>query len=99
MIFNLVVFITASIYWYMTGHYTASILGYAVLFMYSEKLAFGAILVAGAGISAIVYGFWYDYFAYKAGDDVLQHGMGIIYMLVLYIKAKKLFNNDEFSLD
>ncbi|MCD6433237.1 MAG: hypothetical protein J7L21_04275 [Sulfurimonas sp.] len=99
MIFNIVFFITASTYWYMTGHYLPAIIGYVVLLMFSEKLTFHTMLVASIGISSIIYYFWSDYFMYKAGDDVLQHGMGIIYMLLLYIKAKKIFDWDELALD
>lgn len=99
MIFNLMVLITASFYWYSTGHVVPAILGYILLLMFQDKLAFSAILMAGAGISAVSYCFWLDYFAYQAGDVVLHHGTGIIYILVLFIKAKKIFDNDEFSLD
>ncbi|MDA7816913.1 hypothetical protein N9A28_01835 [Sulfurimonas sp.] len=99
MIFNIMLFIAASTYWYLTGHATPAVIGYILILMYKEDLAFVSILTAGAGISAVVYCFWLDFFEYKVGDEVLVYGMGIIYMLVLYIKARKLFYNDEFSLD
>jgi len=93
------VFITASLYWYSTGHAFPAILGYILLLMYKDKLAFSAILMAGAGISAVVYCFWLDYFAYQAGDEDLHHSTGIIYMLVIFLKAKSIFENNTFSLD
>lgn len=99
MIFNIMLFITASVYWYLTGHATPAVIGYILLLMYTERLAFSAIMTAGAAISAVVYCFWLDFFAYQEGDAVFHHGIGIVYMLVLYIKAKKLFDNDELSLD
>ena len=99
MIFNLMLLITASFYWYSTGHVVPAILGYILLLMFKDKLAFSELLMAGAGISAVTYCFWLDYFDYQAGDAYLHHGVGIIYMLVLYVKARRIFNNDEFSLD
>jgi hypothetical protein len=89
----------ASVYWYFTGHAVPALIGIVILFMYTEKLAFGALLIAGAAISSIIYYFFSDFFAYESGDDVLQYGTGIMYMLVIWLKARRIFNNDEFGLD
>jgi len=92
-------FIVASIYWYFSGHATPAIIGYVMLLMFSERVYFVAILTGGAGISSVIYYFYSDFFAYSAGDDILQYGVGVLYMLILFIKAKRIFDNDEFSLD
>ena len=98
MIFNIIFFIMASVYLYYTGHAVPALIGIVILFMYTEKLAFVALLTAGAAISSIIYYFFADFFAYEAGD-VLQYGTGIMYMLVIWLKARRIFNNDEFGLD
>ena len=58
MIFNIMLFVTAITYWYLTGHVTPAIIGSLLPFMYTERLAFPAILTAGAAISAVIYCFW-----------------------------------------
>lgn len=99
MIFNIIFFIMASIYWYSTGHVVPAVIGYMMLLMFTEELSFIALLMAGVAISSVIYFYWADFFAYKAGDNVLQHGAGIIYMLVIWLKARRIFNNDDFTLD
>jgi hypothetical protein len=99
MIFNLMFFITALFYWYTTSHIIPALIGCLILLMFNEKFSFLSLLTVGVAISSIIFCFWLDYSAYQPDDDVLQHGVGIIYMLVLYIKAKKIFDNDEVSLD
>jgi hypothetical protein len=95
MIFNIMLFITASLYWYVTDHATPAIMGYILLLIFIERFSFFAILTAGATILAVVYYLWSD----LSNDETLRYAIEIIYIIVLYIKAIKLFNNDELSLD
>ena len=99
MIFNFMLFITASVYWYMTGHALPAIIGYLVLLMFHEKLAFYTIIMSGVGIGTIIYLFWLDYSTEQVSYATSEHGLGVIYMFVLLIKAKKIFDWDDMALD
>lgn len=98
MIFNFMLFVTATTYWYMTGHIAPVLIGYVALLMFQEKLAFYAVLLLGIGISSIIYMFYFDY---SVGEVVRtsEYGIGVIYMLVLFVKAKRVFDWDDVSLD
>ena len=98
MIFNIMFLITASLYWYFTGHVLPVFIGTVVLFLYTEKLAFAGIVIGGFTILSIIYYFFVDFFTYDNGET-LNYGIGVIYMLIVYIKVRKLFNNDDLALD
>jgi len=94
------VFLMASVYWYFTGHSVPTYFGFILLLsLYNDRLYFATLVLCAMTISAVIYYFWLDFFAYQPGDEILQHGAGIIYMLVIFLKAKKVFNNDQLSLD
>ncbi len=101
MLLNLLVIIVASTYWFYTGHSVPAFIGFAMLLtLYNEKLYFTTLILSAVAVSSVVYYFWSDYLAFKAGEAVIiEVGTGVIYMLVLLIKAKSVFDNDTFSLD
>lgn len=100
MIFNVLLFMIACIYWFYTGHDIPAYFGFLLLLsLVNDKLYFATLILCAMTITAVIYYFWIDFFAYKPDDDIFQHGTGIIYMLVVFIKAKRVFDNDEFLLD
>lgn len=100
MLLNFLVIIVASTYWFYTGHSVPAFIGFAILLtLYNEKLYFTTLVLSAVAVASVVYYFWSDYLAFKEGEGVIEVGTGVIYMLVLLIKAKSVFDNDTFSLD
>ena len=100
MALNFLVVVVKCTYWFYTGHNVPAFIGFVMLVtLYNEKLYFTTLILSALAIVSVVYYFWSDYFAYKAGEGVIFLGSGVLYMLVLLIKAKSVFDNDSFSLD
>ena len=98
MIFNILLFIMACTYWFYTGHDIPAYFGFALLLsLYSDKMYFSTLILCSMTITAVIYFFWIDYFS--VDNDVLQFGTGIMYMLVVFMKAKRIFDNDQITLD
>ena len=100
MIFEMLFFIVASIYWYITGHFVPAVFGYAfaLVFMYDDELYIASYALGILALFSVVYFFYSDYFSTDSTDGI-GSAICIIYMLVILIKAKKIFDNDAISLD
>ena len=101
MIFNIMIFIVASMYWFYSGHVIPAFLGYAFLliYIYDDELYFTAYAAGILALISVIYFFYSDYVSFESGNDALEFGMGIIYMLVILMKSKSIFDNDKVSLD
>ncbi|MCW8894216.1 MAG: hypothetical protein OQK48_00330 [Sulfurimonas sp.] len=100
MIFNIVVFLMAIIYWYLTGHIAPALFGIVLLLsLYNDELYFVTLILSAITVGAVIYYFWLDFFASKISGGILEFTPGIIYMLVIFLKAKIVFDNDNSSLD
>lgn len=96
MLLNLLVIIAGTLYWYFTGHSVPVFIGLIMLVsLYSDSLYFVSLLIAAVAISSIIYFFWVDLYSYKTGEEAFQKSIGAIYMIVLFIKAKTIFNADK----
>ena len=93
---NLLIITIAILYWFMTGHIIPAILGgfFVLVYMYDEKLYLFADILAIITLLLVIYFFFYDYFFNVVDDNVMHFGSGVLYMLVIYIKAKRIFNAD-----
>jgi len=93
---NILVFLTASLYWVMSGHFLPAILGYifVILYMYDEKLYFISDIVAILALFGVIIFFYIDYTQYKEPDSMVNFGVGVLYMIVIYLKTRAIFNND-----
>jgi len=91
---NLLVLMVSTLYWYISGHYVASLLGYLLVleYLYSEKSYMLSYAIAIVTLIAIITFFFLDYYNYKDGDGVLHFGTGILYMIVIYLKSRAIFN-------
>jgi hypothetical protein len=93
MLLNLSLLLVGGVYWYLTGHYIPAVIGLILIFsLYNDALYFASLVIAATAISSIIYFFWIDVYAYIGDEESLQYGIGIIYMLVLFLKAKSIFN-------
>lgn len=96
MLLNILIIMVGALYWYLTGHTVPVYIGLALLVsLYNDGLYFVSLVIAAIAISSIIYFFWADLYAYGASEETLHYGIGVIYMLVLFLKAKSIFNADR----
>ncbi|MDO9266259.1 MAG: hypothetical protein Q7U00_04155 [Sulfurimonas sp.] len=99
MLLNILLIIVGSVYWYYTEHAVPLFIGLALLVsLYNDSLYFTSLIISAVAISSIIYFFWADIYSYRVSTNTLHYGIGIIYMLVLFLKAKSIFNADRTSL-
>lgn len=93
---NALILIVAGLYWYMTGHAVPAVLGgfFVLVYMYDEKLYLFADILAIITLILVIYFFISDYYFNDLSEDVMHFGSGILYMIVIYLKAKRIFNAD-----
>ena len=93
---DILVFGVASAYWFFSGHMVAAILGYVFVsvFIYNDDLYFTSLILAIITILTIIFFFYHDYYFYKEGDELIGTGMGVIYMLIILLKSKSIFDAD-----
>ena len=93
---DVLVVLVASTYWFFSDHMVATFLGYTFLavFIFNDKLYFTSLILAIITILAIIFSFYYDYFFYKEGDALIGTGMGILYMIIVLLKSKSIFDAD-----
>ena len=93
---DILVFFVASVYWYMTGHAAAAILGYIFvsIFIYSDKFYFVSLVMAIITLITIIFFIFYDYNLYKEGNAISEVGISSLYMLVIFLKSRSIFNAD-----
>lgn len=93
---NLLIILVAILYWYMTGHIVPAVLGgfFVLVYMYDEKLYLFADILAILTLILVIYFFFWDYYFQEVNDGVTHFGSGILYMIVIYLKARRIFNAD-----
>jgi len=91
---NMLLVVLASAYWLTTGHMIPAIIGYliVILYFFDETFAFVAMIVAVIALLLMIYFFFVDYAYYDEGESFAQFGFSVMYMLVLYLKARSIFN-------
>lgn len=83
-------------YWYITGHYLPLILGFIFLliYLYADKLYFIALIMGIVTLISIIFFIFYDSGLENYEDVVSQVGISSLYMLVIYLKSRSIFNAD-----
>ena len=96
MFLDILVFFVASVYWYMTGHEVAAILGYVFvsIFIYSDELYFVSLIMGVVTLIAIIFFIFYDYNLYQEENAISEVGISSIYMFVIFLKSRSIFNAD-----
>ena len=96
MFLNILVFLVASTYWYITGHYIPAILGYIFMsvFLYADELYFVSLVTGVITLISIIYFILYDYNLYATEDNISQVGISILYILVIFFQSKSIFDAD-----
>ena len=92
---NLLIILTASLYWFMSGHAAPAILGYlcVAIYMYDEKFYFLTDIAAILALLSIIVYFFIDYSNYQQQDGVMHFGMAVVYMIAIYFKTSQVFDN------
>ena len=93
---NILVLFSASAYWFVTGHLLPAILGYIILFLYffDTTFAFVDLLLSIVILCVIIYFFAIDYLYKDDSSNFAQFGFSTIYMLVIFFKAKSIFDSE-----
>jgi len=93
---NMLLLVSASAYWYVTGHFLPAILGYLVLVLYFFDTTFAMfdLVLSILVLLIIIYFFVVDYYIDEKPDDFAQYGFSVIYMLVIFFKSRSIFNAD-----
>ena len=93
---NMLVLVSASAYWFVTGHMLPALLGYAILVLYFLDTSFGILDLALSVITlvVIIYFFVIDYWVEDEVSNFAQFGFSTIYMLVIFFKAKSIFDSE-----
>lgn len=80
----------------MNGHMVPAVLGYVFVFLYmlDERLYLLSDLLAIVTLLMIPLYFYLDYYEYNVDVNNIHFGIGVIYMLVIYFKARQIFDND-----
>jgi len=97
---NFLVIISASLYWFMSGHIVPAVLGYVFVLLYilDERLYMFSDLLAIITLLMIPGYLYYDYYYLNVPYENDHFGMGVIYMFVIYFKVRQIFNNDDESI-
>ncbi len=96
MLLNILIIMIGFFYWYLTEHTVPVYIGLALLVsLYSDSLYFVSLVISAIAISSIIYFFWADLYSFRVGEETLHYGVGVIYMLALFLKAKTIFNADR----
>ncbi len=90
--FNIIIFMVASTYWYYTGYALPAFFGYAfvMVFVYDEELYFISYILGILTLISIIF------FFFKDGGVSLGHGISILYMIVILLKSKIIFDNNDY---
>jgi len=91
---NILVIVSAILYWFTTEHYIPAILGVVIVFLYffDETFAFVTLVLSVIALLMIIVLFFIDYYYFKVGDDTMTLGISVLYMGVIYFKSKSIFN-------
>ncbi len=89
---DILVFIVAFLYWYVTGHYLPVILGsiFMLLFLYADELYFVSLIMGAITLLSIVFFIFYN----QPSEEVAisQVGITALFMIVIFFKSKSIFN-------
>ncbi|RLA79626.1 MAG: hypothetical protein DRG78_12585 [Epsilonproteobacteria bacterium] len=93
---DLLVVLVASTYWYITGHYTPPILGFVFLliFLSADKFYFVSLVMGIITLLSIILFIFLDNYFFRDETAVSQVGISVLYILVIYLKARSIFNAD-----
>lgn len=91
---NILLFVVASTYWYITGHEVPTILGYLfmLVFLYADKLFFISLITGIITLLSIIYFTFFDKSSFGEVDGISQVGISVLYMLVIFFQSKSIFN-------
>ena len=92
---NMLVLVSAFLYWFATSHFIPAILGFLIVFLYffDNSFAFIALLLSIVALFLMIVFFFIDYYYFKESDNFAQFGFSVLYMGVLYFKSKSMFES------
>ena len=97
---NVLVLISGSLYWLMSGHMIPAVLGYlfVMLYMLDERLYLLSDILAIITFLIMLGYLYHDFYYLDISYKDTHFGAGLIYMFVIYLKARQIFDNDDESI-
>ena len=85
---NIIVAITAFIFWYVTGDIWPAVLGGILAIMIWDELWLLSIIISAAIIGLCAYFFWVEIIFHMDQNDILkQMAVTVIYMVSVFVKV------------
>ena len=83
-------------YWYITGHYVPLVLSltFLLIYLYADTLYFVSLIMGIVTLISIIFFIFYDYNLYSDENTISQVGISSLFMLVIFLKARSIFNAD-----
>jgi len=83
-------------YWYITGHYVPLVLSliFLLIYLYADELYFVSLIMGIVTLISIIFFIFYDYNLYSDENMISQVGISSLLMLVIFLKARSIFNAD-----
>lgn len=93
---NIMLAITIAFYWYTSHHIVPAVMGILVIliYLYDDKFYFISLFMALLTLLTLIYFLFYDYVEYNSDAGMLHFGSTILYMIVIAIKSKEIFEAD-----
>ena len=93
---NMLVLFSGAGYWLVTGHYIPVALGVliVILYFFDTTFAFVDLILSLITLLLIIIFFFIDYFYYEESSNFAQFGFSVLYMGVIYLKSRSIFNAD-----
>lgn len=87
---DILVVLVGFIYGVMTGHYVPLILGavFIAVYLYSDKLYFFSLIMGIITLLSIIFFIFYD----NDASAISEVGISTLYMLMIFLKSRSIFN-------
>jgi len=96
MFLNILVFLVAATYWFITNHYIPALLGivFILIYLYDDDFYFASLIMGVITLLSIIYFSFYTTAPSASGNDISQTGISVLYILVIFFQSKSVFNAD-----
>lgn len=94
---NLLVVLTASLYWFSSDHMAPALMGYFIVLLgfFKDRYDVLALLLAIVALLLMVYYFVDDFYFESEVSDFAKFGFSILYMGVIYFKSRSVYDQND----
>jgi len=90
---NVLVFISAGLYWFSSGHSIPALLGYliVILYFFDDTFDMLSLLLVIILFFIMIYFFIVDFYIHDMKEDFAKLSFSVLYIGVIYLKSKSIF--------